>query len=99
MAAVGCAILRDTHTTPLFSWGVGYFNLWVALLITPAMVVPFLKTDPFAYNGLLALYLPFGAFFLWMIVMALALFKSIQKHEYDFYEIVTLREVILNWTE
>tara|TARA_B110000211_G_scaffold139020_1_gene158935 strand:- start:13318 stop:14025 length:708 start_codon:yes stop_codon:yes gene_type:complete len=79
IGAVGMAILRDKHAVPLFSRNLGYFNLWVALLITPAMVLPFFKTGPFAYNGILALYLPFGAFFLWMIIMTLALFKSIQK--------------------
>lgn len=77
IAAVGIAILRDRHTTPLFARWVGFFNLWVALLITPAMLIPFFKSGPFAYDGLLALYLPFGAFFIWMVVMTFAVLRAI----------------------
>lgn len=77
IGAIGIAIVRDSHATPLFARWVGYFNLWVAVLILPALLVPFFKTGPFAYNGLLALYLPFGAFFVWMVVMTLALFRAV----------------------
>jgi hypothetical protein len=65
------------HATPLFARWVGYFNLWVALLITPAMLIPFFKSAPFAYNGFLALYTPFGAFFLWMLVMTPSVLRAI----------------------
>lgn len=78
IGAIGIAILRDENATPLFARWVGYFNLWVAVLILPALLVPFFKTGPFAYNGLLALYLPFGAFFIWMVVMTLALFRAVK---------------------
>jgi predicted membrane metal-binding protein len=46
-------------------------------LITPAMLIPFFKSGPFAYNGLLALYLPFGAFFLWMTIMTPSVLRAI----------------------
>jgi hypothetical protein len=77
IASIGIAILRDRHPVPLLTRSVGYFNLWVALLITPAMLIPFFKSGPFAYNGLLALYMPFGVFFLWMIVMTVAVLRAI----------------------
>jgi type IV secretory pathway VirB2 component (pilin) len=80
IAAVGIAILRDPHPKPLFPRSVGFFNLWVSLLITPAMLIPFFKSGPFAYNGLLALYLPFGVFFLWMVVMTPAVLKAMSTH-------------------
>lgn len=76
IAAIGIAILRDSQSRPLFARWIGYFNLWVAVLILPALLVPFFKAGPFAYNGLLALYLPFGVFFLWMVVMTLAVFRA-----------------------
>lgn len=77
IGAIGIAILRDRNAAPLFARWVGYFNLWVAVLILPALLVPFFKTGPFAYNGLLALYLPFGVFFIWMVTMTLALFRAV----------------------
>ncbi|MET0988477.1 MAG: hypothetical protein ABW034_24020 [Steroidobacteraceae bacterium] len=79
IGAIGTAILRDSRVTPLFARWLGYFNFWVALLILPAMLIPFFKTGPFAYNGLLALYLPFGMFFLWMVVMTLAVLKALRR--------------------
>lgn len=77
MVAIGVAILRDPQSQPLFARWVGYFNLWVALLILPALLIPFFKTGPFAYSGILALYLPFGAFFTWMVVMSLTMFRAL----------------------
>jgi hypothetical protein len=77
IAAIGIAILRDRHTKPLFARSIGYFNLWVALLITPAMLIPYFKSGPFAYDGLLALYMPFSVFFLWMVVMSVVVLRAI----------------------
>ena len=77
MVAIGIAILRDHHPKPLFPRWLGFFNFWVALLILPALLLPFFKTGPFAYNGILALYLPFGAFFIWMVVMTIGLLQAL----------------------
>jgi hypothetical protein len=77
IAAIGIAIMRDRNASPLFPRWLGFFNFWVALLILPALVLPFFKTGPFAYNGLLALYLPFGAFFIWMVIMTIAVLRAI----------------------
>jgi hypothetical protein len=74
---IGIAILRDRGTVPLFPRWLGFFNFWVALLILPALLLPFFKSGAFAYNGLLALYLPFGAFFIWMVVMTFGLMRAI----------------------
>ena len=76
MVAIGIAILRDRHAPPLFPRWLGFFNFWVALLILPALLLPFFKSGPFAYNGILALYLPFGAFFTWMVVMTFGLLRQ-----------------------
>jgi hypothetical protein len=76
LAAIGFAILRDNHPQPLFPRWLAYFNFWASLLLFPALVLPFFKSGPFAYNGILALYVPFVTFFLWMIVMTPALLKA-----------------------
>ena len=77
MVAIGFAILRDRGTVPLFPRWLGFFNFWVAILILPALLLPFFKSGPFAYNGILALYLPFGAFFIWMVVMTFGMMRAI----------------------
>ena len=78
VAAVGIAILRDQQSPPLLPRWLGYFTLWVAVLLFPALCIEFLKTGPFAYNGLLALYLPFVAIFLWMLVMVPSLLRALK---------------------
>ena len=77
VGVIGMAILRDRHATPLFARWIGFFNIWCAMLFLPALLIPFFKSGPFAYNGLLALYLPFGAFFTWVVVMTSAVLKAI----------------------
>jgi hypothetical protein len=82
IGAIGVAILRDPRPAPVFPRWAGYLNLWVAVLILPALLIPFFKTGPFAYNGLMALYVPFGSFFVWMAVMSPLLLRAI-RHEPD----------------
>ena len=77
LAAVGIAVLRDRKSPPLLPRWLGYFTLWVAVLLFPALCIEFLKSGPFAYNGLLALYLPFVAIFLWMIVIVPSLLRAL----------------------
>ena len=78
LAAVGIAVLRDRKSPPLLPRWLGYFTLWVAVLLFPALCIEFLKSGPFAYNGLLALYLPFVAIFLWMIVIVPSLLRALK---------------------
>ncbi len=78
VGVIGIAILRDQHATPLFARWIGFFNLWCAIFFLPALLIPFFKSGPFAYNGLLALYLPFGAFFTWIVLMTPAVLKAIR---------------------
>ncbi len=77
LAAVGIAVLRDRQSPPLLPRWLGYFTLWVAVLLAPALLIEFVKSGPFAYNGLLALYLPFVAIFLWMLVIVPSLLRAL----------------------
>lgn len=77
IGAVAVAIFRDPGRPPVFPRWVAYFNLWVAFLILPAELIAFFKTGPFAFNGLLALYLPAGLFFVWILVMSVVLIRVI----------------------
>ena len=79
--AIGFAIIFDKNRQPVFDRWVGYFNLWMAVFIVPAGLVVMFKTGPFAWNGLLAFWVPASVFFLWFFVMTLALFKAIRQQE------------------
>ena len=77
--AIGFAILGDKGPRPLFPRWAGFFNFWVAVLTLPGLLLTFFKTGPFAWNGLLAFYLPAGVFFLWFFVMIPLLIKAIKR--------------------
>jgi hypothetical protein len=79
IGAIAIAIFRDRSDPPVFPRWVAYLNLWVALLIWPAELMAFFKTGPFAFNGLLALYLPAGLFFAWLVAMSIVLMGVIKR--------------------
>jgi len=75
-AAIAIAVLGgDQPDPPLPRW-IGYLSWWLAILIAAGSVIAFVKTGPFAYNGLLALYVPVVSFFVWVMAMTYALWKG-----------------------
>ena len=77
--AIGFALLSDHRDRPLFPRWVGYFNFWLALLAVPGGLIVFFKSGPFAWNGLLAFWLPIIVFVVWFFVMALFLIRAIRR--------------------
>lgn len=67
--AIAVAIFRDRVNAVYPRW-VAYFNLWVAVLFVPAVLIPFFKVGPFTYRGLLAFWVPTLVYGLWAMLMA-----------------------------
>jgi len=78
---IAMSILLDDTGSPAFPRWLGFLNIWCGLLLFPAGAILFFKSGPFAYNGVLALYLPLVAFFIWMIAMSFALIMELRKDE------------------
>lgn len=76
---IGLAILGDVRDQPLFPRWLGYLNFWTALLFLPAGLILFFKTGPFAWNGVIAFWVPVAVFFIWFIVMLLFTAKAIRR--------------------
>jgi hypothetical protein len=76
---IGLAIFSDKNETLVFPRWLGYFNIWVAILFIPGGLITFFKTGPFAWNGLLAFWVPLWIFFAWFFVMFAALLKTIKQ--------------------
>ncbi|MBA3742064.1 hypothetical protein [Sporichthya sp.] len=74
--AIAVAAFRDETSQVLPRW-VGYFNLLVALAFPPGLILFFVKTGPFAWNGLLAFWYPLSLFAVWFGVMFVVLRRAI----------------------
>lgn len=72
----GLVILRDINPEPIFPRWVGYGSIWVGVLSLPGAIIPFFKTGPFAWNGIITFWLPailFGimiTMFTWAMIRA-----------------------------
>lgn len=78
--AFALGIFWDKSENPPFPRWAAYLTLWVACLTVPAGVMIFFKSGAFAFNGLIAMYVPLTVFFIWIIVMTALALRAI-KHE------------------
>ncbi len=79
LISIGVAILIDRKAKPTLPRWLGYLNFWVAILILPAGTVLFFKTGPFAWNGIVGLYVPLAAFLVWFGCMTWAVHTNLTR--------------------
>lgn len=72
---IAITVFSDKSETPLYPRWVAYLNLWCGLLGAPGGLIVFFKSGPFAYDGLIGFYIPFGVFTLWIVVMTVQMLK------------------------
>ena len=77
MSAVGAAILGDRGETPVMPRWVGYLSIWAALLSVPGFAAILFHAGPFAWSGLLVLWIPLVIFLVWWIALSVYLLKAI----------------------
>ena len=75
--AMSILLAADGHE-PFPRW-VAYVNLWAVLLFAPGQMVLFFKDGPFSWHGIVALWIPFVAFFLWILIMSFQLLTAAKK--------------------
>ena len=75
----GAAILLDNRSEPLYPRWAAYFSFWCGILFLPGALASFFLSGPFAWNGILAFWLPLVVFFGWYIVMFFVLLKVIKE--------------------
>jgi len=78
MGAVGAAILSDCGEPPVMPRWVGYLSFWAALLSAPGFAAILFHSGPFAWSGLLALWIPLAIFLVWWITLAVYLLRAIR---------------------
>lgn len=78
---IGVAILHHGSPTSPYPRWLGYFNIWIAIGMVTSSVIPFFKTGPFAWNGLIGFWIPATVFGLWMGGMWWMTLKAIDKED------------------
>lgn len=74
--AIGLAIINDPRQI-LPRW-TAFFSFWVAVLFVPGALAILFKTGPFAWNGVLAFWLPAILVGVWSNVIALQMLKAMK---------------------
>ena len=82
-AVIGIIILRDPRPQPILPRWFAYVNFWVGLMVVPAGFIVFFKTGPFAWDGLLAWWMPVAAFFGWIILTAILVTAAARRQHAD----------------
>jgi len=75
--AFSFAIVSDPRPRPLFPRWLAYFNISVEIMFTPAIILPFFKSGPFAWNGLFVFWIPATVFVALFVVNTIWLLKAI----------------------
>lgn len=84
VGALAVSMLSDRRTDPVFPRWLGYFNLWTTFMFTPGSFCVFFKDGPFAYNGLLAWYMPVTVFGIFLILNMVYLLRAVgREHEQE----------------
>ena len=78
---IAWAILQYKGEEQILPRWFAFLNIWVALIFLPAGVVPFFKTGPFAWDGLLAFWLVIVGFSAWAICMIVLLYKAVNRQQ------------------
>jgi hypothetical protein len=77
--AMTIAILRDPRSRPDFPRWTGYLSAWTGILFVPACLIFWFKTGPFAWNGIVAFYVPVFIFFIWVLGVTIPGIRAVQR--------------------
>jgi hypothetical protein len=73
---IGIAVLGDRNPRPVWPRWVGYFSIWAVILPATGALVPFFKTGPFTWRGLLVWWVPLPVFVGWILTMSVLAIRS-----------------------
>lgn len=78
MAVIAGAVFADAKEEVFPRW-IGYVSAWCAVILVPAVLIPFFKEGPFAWHGIFQFWLAATVFFGWFVVMSVGLIGAIRR--------------------
>lgn len=74
--AVTVASFMDDRKVPTFPRWTGYFSCWVLVMFIPGQLLFHFHEGPFAWNGILAFWVPGGLYFAWFTIIGYLVVKA-----------------------
>lgn len=81
LLALAVVAFRDRSAEPIFPRWIGYLSVWVTVLLVPSALVLWFKTGPFAWQGLMTLWLAAVVFTVWLVAVLVVLLRAIRRQE------------------
>jgi hypothetical protein len=81
LLALAAVAFRDRSERPIFPRWLGYLSVWVTVLLIPSALVLWFKTGPFAWQGILTLWLAAVVFTVWLLAVLVVLLRAIRRQE------------------
>lgn len=78
--AIAGAIFNAPEQRVLPRW-LAYFQVWCAVVLFPALLLPFFKTGAFAWHGIFEFWLAAVVFFGWFVVTTIVLIGAVRRQE------------------
>jgi hypothetical protein len=82
-AAIAVVGLSDKGPAPTFPRWFCYLSIWVAIATIPGGFADFFQGGPFAWNGLIAFWIPVTVFCVYFAALVPLLFKAIKRQEIE----------------
>jgi hypothetical protein len=76
--ALGIAIQSDRRAVPLMPGWIAWLSYAVAATFFPLSLMPFFRTGPFAWQGLISFWVVFVMFFVEIVVVTAAIFPALR---------------------
>lgn len=75
--ALGICILGDASPQKVYPRWLGFWNIWLSLAYLPGVFIPFFKTGPFTWSGILGFWVVVSGFFIWLALNYVYTLKAI----------------------
>ena len=83
LMAIAVCIFTGGKTDHIYPRWVAFLSIFIMLGVWPGVLIPFFKTGPFAWNGIISFWVIAISFFVWVGVMYVMTLRAIRNHEIE----------------